>query len=279
MWIGVAAKLLVGSALIYDSHELWPDRNGRSEPRWWLLACEALFVRIADGNLATSPGHADAIARRHRVVPPRVIRNIPEREGANGNGAAVAMRSPDGDRTLVYAGALTTRRGLEQAIAALPAAPGLRLRLLGPGSPSYRRLLQRLAQEHGVAERVDLHPAVAPQDVVEAISPAAAGLALIQPSPRSYALSLPNKLFEYLAAGLPVLASDVPTIRSFVEGEGIGLIAPAEDTAEIAQAMLEIAAPERNAELRAVARAVAARLTWEREAEGLKSAYREAIAR
>jgi glycosyltransferase involved in cell wall biosynthesis len=276
MWIGVAAKLLLGSALVYDSHELWADRNGRSEPRWWLLACETLFLRIADRNLATSPGHAGELARRHRVAPPRVVRNVAERAAPNGNGAMPGCE-PGGRPTLVYVGALTTRRGLEQAIEALPAAPGVTLRFLGPGPAPYRRLLHELAEERGVAERVELPLPVAPHEVVAAITPATAGLALIQPTPRSYALSLPNKLFEYVAAGLPVLASDVPTIRSFVDGNGVGLIAPPADRAEIARAMLEIAEPARNAGLRAAVRETASRLSWEREAEGLKQAYGEAL--
>ena len=47
MWVGVLARLWYGrTAVVYDSHELWPDRNLRPEPRWWLMLCEALFVRV-----------------------------------------------------------------------------------------------------------------------------------------------------------------------------------------------------------------------------------------
>ena len=65
MWIGVAARLS-GSSVVYDSHELWADRNGRREMRWWILACEWLFVRVADRTITTSPGYADVLA--HRTV-------------------------------------------------------------------------------------------------------------------------------------------------------------------------------------------------------------------
>ncbi len=65
--------------VVYDSHELWPDRNLRPEPRWWLLLCEALFVRVADEVITTSPGYADVIARRYRIARPTVVRNVPER--------------------------------------------------------------------------------------------------------------------------------------------------------------------------------------------------------
>lgn len=273
MWIGVAAKLLVGSRLVYDSHELWPDRNGRNEPRWWLLACEALFLRVADGSLATSPGHAETISRRHRVAPPQVIRNIAERSPTSGG------RPTGGESTIAYVGAITDSRGLEQAIAALAQNEATELRAVGPGSASYRERLAALVTHVGVADRVHLEPPVPPQDVVGEISSAAAGLALIQPTCLSYALSLPNKLFEYLAAGLPILAADVPVIREFVESNGVGLIVPPDDLAAIAAAMTAIVEPRRNSELRGAVSEAAQRLTWERESERLKQAYREAMER
>lgn len=276
MWIGVAAKLLAGSAVVYDSHELWADRNQRSEPRWWLLACEALFLRVADRNLATSPGHAEAIARRNRVAPPQVVRNIAERPAA----ASLDGGPTDGStaaRTIVYSGALTAHRGLEQAIAALPQAPGVSLRILGPGGSPYREHLARLAHRHGVGDRVRIEAAVPPQRVVEEIATAAAGAALIQPACRSYALSLPNKLFEYLVAGLPVLAADIPTIGAFVERHGVGLLVPPDDPAALARAMRAIVEPECNRRLRAAVASAAAGLSWEREAGLLEDAYREAV--
>lgn len=276
MWIGVAAKLLTGATLVYDSHELWPDRNGRSEPRWWLLACEALFVRLADLNLATSPGHADAIGRRHRIGAPHVVRNIAERPAGLSAAGARDGGGPDGGRTIAYAGALTEGRGLEQAIAALPEAPGVRLRALGPGRADYRARLADLAARRGVAERVALDPPVAPEEVVGEIHGAAAGLTLIQPTCRSYELCLPNKLFEYLAAGLPVLASDLPTIRAFVVPRQIGLLVAPAETAAIAAAMLAIVEPGRNAELRAAVAETAAEHRWEHEAERLRRLYAEA---
>ncbi|HEU5142068.1 MAG TPA: glycosyltransferase, partial [Solirubrobacterales bacterium] len=149
MWIGVAAKLLTGCALVYDSHELWPDRNGRSEPRWWLLACEALFLRLADAALATSPGHADTIARRHRVAPPLVVRNVAERMANAGGAESVVVNGGgrEGGATIAYVGAVTSHRGLEQAIAALPQAEGVALRIVGPGSTRQQTALSELAAQ------------------------------------------------------------------------------------------------------------------------------------
>src|SRR4029077_20111854 len=180
------------------------------------LACEALFLRVADRNLATSPGHAAEIARRHRVAPPRVVRNIAERPARSATSAGPSSEPAGGGQTIAYVGAVTDSRGLEQAIAALSQAPDITLRVLGPGAEPYRELLAMLAMRHGVTGRVLLSAPVPPHRVLEEIAPAAAGAALIQPSCLSYALSLPNKLFEYLAAGLPILAADVPVIREVV---------------------------------------------------------------
>lgn len=301
VWIGVGAKLVAGSTLIYDSHELWPDRNGRREPRWWLMLCEALFVRVADRLLATSPGHAAEIARRYRVTPPQVIRNIPERGAPvdrsgrsaggdvsdwEGAGDCAGRSGRDSDavrgegqwfRPIVYVGAVTSHRGLEQAIEALAHAPGVALRIVGPGRPEFRARLVKLAEEHRVGERVRVEQPVTPDSVVETIARGScAGLALIQPSCLSYELSLPNKVFEYLAAGLPILASDLPVIGAFTEEHRCGLVVPPDDPVAIGRAMLEIADPERNRELRRAAEEAASRISWKREAEILERSYREA---
>ena len=77
-------------------------------------------------------------------------------------------------------------------------------------------------QSEGVSDRVEFAAPVPPGKVVESIREAGAGLALIQPVCLSYRMSLPNKLFEYLAAGVPVLASDLPAIGALVPKHGIG---------------------------------------------------------
>jgi len=271
MWVGAAARLL-GSSVIYDAHELWPDRNQRTEPRWWLLLCEALFVRIADRVTTTSPGHAAVIARRYRVRPPQVIRNIPERLSPL---PADPTREPG---VIAYAGAVTTNRGLEQAIRSLPSVPpGIRLRAIGPVRAEYRARLVALARQLGVEARVEFAAPVPPDRVVGAIAFAELGLALIQPSCLSYALSLPNKVFEYVAAGLPILATDLPVLGPFVRDHGLGLLANPDDAEDLACKLEKLVQPETNHSYRTAVRRVRRELDWERESRALIAAYREAV--
>jgi glycosyltransferase involved in cell wall biosynthesis len=274
MWVGVAARLLGRrTAVVYDAHELWPDRNLRPEPRWWLLACEALFVRCAHRTITASPGYADVIARRYRVPRPEVVRNIPDQPAP-----PPPAEPPEGEAIFVYAGAVTRNRGIEVSIEALARAPDARLRLLGPSGASYRAELERLAADRGVADRVEFAGAVPPGEVIESLRGATAGLTLIQPACRSYELSLPNKLFEYVLAGLPVLASDLPVMGAFVTDHRVGVVAKPDDPSDVAAKLAELMRPERNRELRAAVAETAAKLSWERESGLLGDTYAEALA-
>jgi len=271
MWVGVAAKCLLGSRVVYDAHELWPDRNGRWEARWWLLACEALFVRVADAVVTASPGYAACMARRYLIEPPALVRNIPT---ARPPGPQPGPAPRTGPAQVVYAGGILRGRGLEQAIDALAFVDEITLTLIGPGSPRYLAELRERALRHGVSQRVEYRAPVAPDELIEAIAGAALGLSIIQPVCLSYQLTLPNKVFEYLAAGLPVLVSDLPVMAAFVAEHRIGeAVAPADPVA-IAAAIERLTAPGARAALEPHVAAASASLTWAREREILLAAYR-----
>jgi glycosyltransferase involved in cell wall biosynthesis len=301
MWSGTAIKLAYGGRLVYDSHELWADRNGRWEWRPWLLASEALFVRIADEVVASSPGHAEALAVRYRTRRPAVVRNIPENRRSDparpadpmsrsDRSPAPASRAPalpwgrpapDSPRSLapvVYVGGLMPGRGLEQMIDSLALLPDLCLRAIGAGTESYRASLLARATARGVADRVELCAPVPPAEVTRAVAGAVAGLCLIQPICRSYELCLPNKLFEYAAAGVPILASDVPVIAAVVRGEGIGEVVPSQDPEAIAGALRRLREHGRWSAAVDRARAFARTNDWAGEAQTLAEVYTGASA-
>ena len=281
MWTGLAIKIRHRARLVYDSHELWPDRNGRWEWRPWLLAGEALFVRAADEVVTSSSGYADTLATRYRIRRPTVVRNIPERPAGTGQTSSNGL-TPSGvarERVpprVVYVGGLMPGRGLEQMIDALPLLPDVRLCAIGPGSPRYRTGLLTRAAAMGVADRVVLRAPVAPGEVNGALAGAAAGLCLIQPICRSYELCLPNKLFEYAAAGVPVLASDMPVIAAVVRGNGLGEVVAADGPRAIAASLRRLLVPGGWALTASRVRAFADAHDWPGEASRLAEAYRRA---
>lgn len=276
MWIGIAAKLLRRSRLVYDAHELWPDQDGSAGLRGWLIACEWLFLRLADATLTVSPGCAEVMARRYHVLQPVVIRNVPERIATPQRGGA---RRDPARPIAVYVGLLAPHRGLDEAVAALAAVPEVRLRLVGPDSGGFAAGLAERARTFGVLDRLEIRPPVPPAEVAEEIADADVGLVLIQPTSLSHRLSLPNKLFEYTAAGLPVIASDLPLLGPLVRDEGIGEVVPPGDIEAIAASLRRLADPTRNEQARARVRSFGERVNWQQEQLALEDVYRTALAR
>jgi glycosyltransferase involved in cell wall biosynthesis len=277
MWTGLAIKLGCGARLIYDSHELWADRNGRWEWRPWLLAGEALFMRAADEVITSSPGYADVLASRYRVSRPMIVRNIPERGSGAGRGPTDPLAGPASPPRVVYVGGLMPGRGLEQMIDSLALLPDVRLYAIGPGTPRYRMGLLGRARAARVEDRVVLRAPVAPSEVHSVLRGAAAGLCLIQPICRSYELSLPNKLFEYAAAGVPVLASDAPVIAGVVHGHGLGEVVATDRPRAIAASLTRLLAPAGWTLASERARAFAVSHDWTGEADTLTGVYGRAV--
>jgi glycosyltransferase involved in cell wall biosynthesis len=267
MWIGVAAKLR-GARVVYDSHELWPDRNLRPEWRRWLLACEWLFVHVADRVVTTSPGYADVLARRYRTTRPALVRNVPEWP------PQMSAVPTSGEPMAVYFGAITRNRGLEDAISALVALPRLRLRIVGPEAWGHAAVLRELAHDLGVEQRVELAAPVAPDDARLMLADACVGLALIQPACLSYRLTLPNKLFEYVHAQLPIVATNLPVIDDFVRTHGVGLTVEPGDPAQLAAALARLLDDELNGRCRDAAARTASQISWTSEQHVLGDVYR-----
>ena len=232
------------------------------------MLCEALFVRVADEVVTTSPGYADVIARRYRVPSPTPgARNVPDRP--------VRTTMQEEDTPLVtYFGAVTRHRGLGAAIAAMGHLPAVRLRIVGPDAWGFRAELETLAQRLGVADRVDLLPPVPPDRAIEVLSQAQVGLALIEPSCLSYELTLPNKIFEYVMAGVPVLGSTVPVLAGFIRRHDVGLTVDPHNPEAIANCIARLMKPDLQARFRSAANDLADTLSWDDEREVLAATYR-----
>jgi glycosyltransferase involved in cell wall biosynthesis len=257
---------------VYDSHELWPDRNGRWESRPWLIASEALFTRAADRVVVTSPGHGRALAARHRTAEPLLVRNIPVSVSVS-----AAPTEPLDPPVIAYVGGLMPGRGLEEMIDALPLLDGVRLRIVGPGAPAYREALRERARRLGVAGAVELAGAVPPDAVGAALAGTVAGLCLIRPVCRSYELCLPNKLFEYVAASLPIIAGDTPVIAEVVHGGGLGEVVDGDSPEALAAAVRRLLEPARRARAVDAVRAFAAANPPAAEGARLAALYGELL--
>lgn len=136
-----------------------------------------------------------------------------------------------------YSGGITPDNGVELAIEALARLGSGRLLLLGPGSTIYIDRLRRRVAELNLADRVYFAGSVKPAEVRERLRRCRVGLVPIsrRRGREKRQFASPLKLIEWLAAGVPAIASNVPSVSGLIRDEAI--IVPADDAAALATAM------------------------------------------
>jgi glycosyltransferase involved in cell wall biosynthesis len=282
--LGLLLKLL-GAPVIYDVHEDYPAHartklaghplRGRLKAALW-RALEALAKAAFGGFVCTSPALARAFPPARTVV----VGNFPlhrqyDPQALNG-GVAPYRERPN---RLAYIGRISEIRGLAEMLRALdlvPDALDCRLRMIGAfQSPE----LERSAAEHRAWERVDFLGWRRLPEVIRELHGARAGLILLHPLPNHQDAIRSNKLFEYMAAGIPVIASDLPEWRRIVSGNRCGLLVDPLDPAAVARAVEHLLTHPEEADAmgRRGRAAVLERFNWDAEGDRLLALYRTLV--
>jgi glycosyltransferase involved in cell wall biosynthesis len=267
-----------GIPLVYDSHELWRRRNRPKRLRPVGRVVEAVqerrFIKRADLVLTVSSSIASWLRSTYDLGNPVVVlRNVPDRHQSHEVTSLRQLAGLSDQRILLYTGRVTTGRGLEMAIDALPDLPDdLVLVMLGYGDPRYADSLITRAYELGVGERIKQVSAVPPEQVSVVASTADAALIAIQPLCLSYRYSSPNKMFEAVQAEVPIIASNLPDIAKVVREYRLGELFDPGDIDQFRLGLQRLL--ERPEEYRDGARMAAKVLCWEEESRILTEAYR-----
>ena len=278
----VASTLRV--PFVYDSHELWTHRNvaGRRPvatvvERW----VERRGIRRAAAVITVSPSIAGYLQSTYALPQvPVLVRNIPPAAQRTTDRTEGRLRLlaglPDDARVIAYGGRITTNRGVEETVDALAELPDdVHLVVLGYGAATYIEALRARSRERGVGERVHFVGKVPSDEVSVALADADASVVFVRPTCLSYRWSLPNKLFESIHGGLPIVAADLPDTRRIVEEHGVGEVFASAEPRVMAQTILRVISdPER---YRAASRHAATQLTWEGESVRLLEVYRRAL--
>ena len=235
--VGLVAKFL-GLHVIYDVHEDVPrqilGRQGMSRSARLFLAGGAALAewiggRFFDALVAATPKIAERFPARKTVV----IQNFPLLAELTREQSAPYAERP---AVFVYMGALANQRGLREmveSVGRLNPDAHAQLELAGKFVPAS--LCEEAARYPGWG-CVRLHGWLDRRQVADLLSRARAGLVLFHPAP-NHVDSQPNKLFEYMSAGLPVIASRFPLWEQIVGRMECGLLVDPRDSAAIAGAM------------------------------------------
>ncbi|WP_018866771.1 MULTISPECIES: glycosyltransferase [unclassified Thioalkalivibrio] len=274
--VGLALKLS-GVKVVYDVHEdvprqilgkHWIPAGLRQPVASAAAAFEWLAGRAFDGIVVATP----TIARRFPAHKTATVQNFP---------ILAELVAPDpvpyGQRPphFAYVGGITGIRGSREMVEATGRVgePECRLQLAGGFSPAAHG--DELAALDGW-QRVEFHGWASRPQVTAILGNVRAGLVVLHPT-KNYPDAYPVKMFEYMAAGLPVIASDFPLWREIVDGAGCGLLVDPQDPDAIAGAMAWLLAHPDEAEAmgRRGREAVERQYNWAPEADKLLALYEQ----
>ena len=272
--VSVLLAWLCRAKMIYDAHELESDKNGQT----WLVSRMTYLLEKAcwggvDGFVTVSRSIMRWYESRFASRESELVLNSPVIT-ATTQAATQTERCfhrkysiPDQCLVFVYLGLFVPGRGIEKLLQVF-AAKDVQAHIVFVGRGPLREMLERSALTN---LRVHVHDAVPHDQVVSLIRSADYGVCLVENVSLSDYYSLPNKLFEYAFAGVPVLASDFPDMQELVERFSLGTCT-AGDKEAITQAVisLQVAGQHRvTADLAA--------LGWGQQADHLRALYQRLL--
>lgn len=265
--------------VVYDARDIYMDAANlarmRGPMRTFIARAERGWARTSDRVVTVNTPYASVMAARFGVPEPLVVLNCSYRfappdprprrfHEALGLAAETAV--------VLYQGGFSRDRGIEELLVAIRAVPGAVLVLMG-----YGNLEQQLrAEEASAGGRVRVLTAVPPTELLAWVASADLVAMPIQPTTLNHRLTTPNKLFEAMAVGVPILASDLPGMAPYVRETGCGVLCDPTDPAAIAaalRAVLEAPAAERARMGAAGLIAAHDRYNWEAQAALLLGEY------
>jgi len=224
--------------LIYDTHEYFtevPELIDRKWVRWFWLKIEGCIFPRLKTIYTVSPSIANAYQKKYKV-PVKVIRNLPHT--LYPETIPVKISGIETRPIIIYQGTLNKGRGLELAIRSMSFVEGAVLLIVGDGPE--RETLERLVHDQELTGKVIFTGKLLPGELRGVTRQASLGISLEENKGLNYFFALPNKLFDYILAGVPVLVSPFPEMETIVQKYGVGDILDNHDVQHLAQKFNEM---------------------------------------
>lgn len=281
--LGVLLSLL-GKRVVWDMHEdTYNDIKTKHylSPALRVIAggtyrlVQSLAARLLSGFILAEDAYGRSLPASLKTC---VVHNYP----------LLNRLSPFGDlaknpESLVYIGSISRNRGIFQLLDVVntlrPRLPGVRLLLIGPfADPELEREVRSYVLDLGIQDNVDIRGPIRNVDAYPLVAQCMIGVALLLPEP-NFTSSLPTKMFEYMALGLPVVVSAFPLWEEIVHTHHVGASIDPTDTEGVADLVLHwLTNPDYYRELSDNARRAARRYSWETESTTLHKFVSEILA-
>ena len=218
--LGVFFKLYKHCKLIYDPHELETETAGLNRTRQRASRLlERFLIPFADATIVVNESIASWYRARYHLKKVFVIRNFPEICPAPHGLPSIRERLGLGENDLLflYLGLFDVGRGIDILLEVFSHFEERHILFLG-----YGPLKQAIEDGTKKSKNIHILPAVSPAEVLGCARQADVGLALIEDVCLSYHYALPNKIFEYISAGIPIIVSDLPEMAKVIDDHRCG---------------------------------------------------------
>lgn len=241
----VARKL--NCKLIYDSHEIYAENFQFRDKKWYVLYLKYMEKRLCqkvDKMVCVSHAAAEYFSKLYKIEMPMVITNSTlKSEQCVTEESLFSIPKNEGFEILNH-GQFYAGRGYDIMAESMPLFkeyPEIKLALRGMGSmeQELRKRVEELKEQYKL-DNFRFYPPVDVSQLIESASHSKVGVAITEPICLNFELSVSNKLFEYAAAGLPVIMSDIPEHRYLNKKYHFGIIIEDNTPQKFAEAVLKL---------------------------------------
>lgn len=251
--------------LVYDAHEISTDREGYQAFRKWVGWIEKKIMPGVVASITTTDMRAKFFARAYGIERPLVLQNRPRwqaRQASDQLRARLQLKEPW--PIILYQGGLQQGRGLPRLLEAAAQVQKAYFVFVGGGRQEAE--LYDQAQGLQLGDRVHFIPTVSLAELPSLTASADIGVQPIENTCLNHLTTDSNKLFEYVMAGLPVVASNLPEIRKVVESHDLGLLVePGNTGALVAALQVLVTNEDRRSYYAHQAVKAAKQLSWEEQ--------------
>lgn len=276
--VGFLVKFLFNRRvkIVYDAHEYETEKSGLNGIlKSFVKIAERFLVRYVDKIITVSDKIALEYQKLYEVIKPTVVFNCPRYlETTKSNYFREVFGIKENQLIFLYQGGLSSGRGIERILEAFKKSTSDRLVVVFLGFGPLWESLADAAENHS---NMFVHQAVSPDDLLQITTSADIGLSITENTCLNHYYCLPNKMFEYFMADLPVVVSDLYEMRRFVEKYKVGIRVGADITPKSLREIFENISFEQVNLMKKNLGTVREKYNWERQERILLNTYRELI--